>query len=229
MQSSLPYISLNVAMTADGKIDTFERQGAKISSADDWERVDRLRADHEAIMVGGRTLLEEDPRLTVKSPVLRAARLARGTDENPVKVGIVSEAKLAAESRFLTHGSSRIILFTTERTSPAHIEVLRSQGVEVTIAGEQKVDLLKSMEKLWELGIKRVLVEGGGTLNSALIELGLVDEIHIYIAPMIFGGAGAPTLADGLGLTQQNRVQLETQSVEALEDGGVLLRYRIPR
>jgi len=216
-------------MTADGKIDTVERRGAKISSPDDWERVDRLRADHDAIMVGGRTLLGEDPRLTVKSPGLRAERLACGLDENPVKVGIVSEAKFSPESRFLTHGSGRVVIFTTKRTSPEQITQLLEQDVEVYITGEQKVNLLKTMEKLWELGIEKLLVEGGGTLNSALIELGLVDEIHIYIAPLIFGGSAAPTLADGMGLTQDNPIQLKIQTVEVLDDGGVILRYRIPR
>ncbi len=62
-----PFVFINVAMTADGKIDTFRRTGAAISSARDKERVDRLRAEADAIMVGGRTLLDEDPKLTVKS------------------------------------------------------------------------------------------------------------------------------------------------------------------
>ena len=229
MKNSQPYITINVAMTADGKIDTVERQGAKISSPDDWERVDRLRADHDAIMVGGRTLMEEDPRLTVKSSGLRAERLARGLGESPVKVGIVSEAILAPESHFLTYGDARVILFTTNRTSSEQIEQLRKQGVEVYIAGGRRVDLFEAMKKLWELGINKILVEGGGTLNSALIQLGLVDEIQIYVAPLIFGGSGAPTLADGLGLTRENAIQLKIQSVDPLDDGGVILRYWIPR
>ena len=66
-----PHIHINVAATADGKIDTFERHGAAISSPRDKERVDQLRADSDAVMVGGRTLHDEDPRLTVKSDSLR--------------------------------------------------------------------------------------------------------------------------------------------------------------
>lgn len=229
MKNSQPYITINVAMTADGKIDTVERQGAKISSPADWERVDRLRAGHDAIMVGGRTLLEEDPRLTLKSSGLRADRLARGLGENPVKVGIVSEAILTPESRFLTYGDARVILFTTNRTSSEQIEQLRKQGAHVYITGGRRVDLFEAMNTLWELGIKKLLVEGGGTLNSALIQLGVVDEIHTYVAPLIFGGSGAPTLADGLGLTRENAIQLKIQSVDPLDDGGVILRYWIQR
>ena len=66
-QPPKPYLIINAAMTADGKIDTFERGGVNISSEGDWKRVDRLRAECDAVMVGGRTLIEEDPRLTVKS------------------------------------------------------------------------------------------------------------------------------------------------------------------
>ena len=226
---SLPYITINVAMSADGKIDSVLRDGAQISSPDDWKRVDRLRAEHDAIMVGGRTLLEEDPRLTVKSSELKDDRLFRGLDADPVKVGIVSEAKLTPDSRFITHGSGRVIIFTTDRTSNVQIEQLRKGGVEVYATVGQKVNLLNAMEKLRELDITSILVEGGGTLNAALIELGLVDEIHIYIAPVILGGSGAPTLADGVGLKQKNAVQLKIQSIDCLDDGGVILRYQVQK
>ena len=94
-----PFVFINVAMTADGKIDTFERKGAAISSQHDKERVDRLRAESDAVMVGGRTLLDEDPKLTVKSESLRAERLTRGLSPNPVKVGIVSEANINPDKK----------------------------------------------------------------------------------------------------------------------------------
>ena len=75
MTDDLPFVTINMAMTADGKMDTIARRGAIISSSDDWTRVDRLRAESDAVLVGGRTLLGDDPRLTVKSPDLRAARV----------------------------------------------------------------------------------------------------------------------------------------------------------
>jgi len=162
MKNDRPWVTMNVAMTADGKIDTVARQGAAISSPDDWERVDRLRAASDAVMVGGRTLLGEDPRLTVKSAALREWRRSRGLDENPAKVGIVSEATLAPSSRFLTHGPARILVFTTGRTDPAQIARLRAQGVEVFVMGERRVDLPDVMRSLHKHGIGRVLVEGGG-------------------------------------------------------------------
>src|SRR5512134_2702814 len=99
-----PFVFINIAMTADGKIDTFERKGSAISSQRDKERVDRLRADADAVMVGGRTLLDEDPKLTVKSEELRADRVMRGLPPNPIKVGIVTEAHLNPDSEFLNAG-----------------------------------------------------------------------------------------------------------------------------
>ncbi len=176
-----PFVILNVAMTADGKIDTVARQGSAISSPRDLERVDRLRAASDAVMVGGRTLLGEDPRLTVKSAVLRAERRARGLEENPMKVGIVSNAKLRLDSRFLTAGPARVMFFTTQRTSPAQIAGLRERGAQVFVMGDRQVDLVAVLQCLREHGVKRLLVEGGGTLNAALLRLKLVDELFLYI------------------------------------------------
>src|SRR5712692_8913241 len=116
-----PYITINVAMTLDGKTDTVARHGAAISSPGDLERVDRLRASSDAVMVGGRTLLGDDPRLTVKSAILRTGRRARGLDENPLKVGIVTLAELRLDSRFLTTGPARVLIFTTAQTSAEQI------------------------------------------------------------------------------------------------------------
>ncbi|MCJ7626381.1 MAG: dihydrofolate reductase family protein, partial [Anaerolineaceae bacterium] len=154
MNKDRPWVILNVAMTADGKIDTSARQGAQISSPTDWERVDRLRAESDAVMVGGKTLLREDPRLTVKSADLRAERLERGLGENPAKVGIISEAALEPDSRFLTIGPAQTKLFTTRRTSSDQIGLLRDMGVQVFVAGDQRVDLAFVMQSLQEQGVE---------------------------------------------------------------------------
>jgi 2,5-diamino-6-(ribosylamino)-4(3H)-pyrimidinone 5'-phosphate reductase len=222
-----PYVILNVAMTADGKLDTVERQGAKISSAQDSERVDRLRAESDAILVGGRTLLGDDPRLTVKSESLRAERLRRGVPENPLKVGVVSKAELSPDSRFLTEGPARVIIFTTTQTSTAQLEFLRRIGVEAFLMGERRVDLTGVLAELKRQDVRRLMVEGGGTLIAEMLSLGHVDEIYIYIAPMIFGGANTPTLADGVGLTRLQAIRLSLRSVERLPEDGILIHYLV--
>lgn len=222
-----PHVVINVAMTADGKLDTVERRGAKISSALDAERVDRLRAESDAILVGGRTLLGDDPRLTVKSAKLRAERLTRGLPENPIKVGVVSKAELKATSRFLGEGADWVIIFTTTQTDAAQVETLRQRGAQVFLMGEQRVNLAQALAELKRHGVQRLMVEGGGTLNAELLALGLVDEIYIYLAPMVFGGASAPTLADGAGLTRSQAVRLSLRSVERLPEDGILLHYLV--
>jgi 2,5-diamino-6-(ribosylamino)-4(3H)-pyrimidinone 5'-phosphate reductase len=222
-----PYVILNVAMTADGKTDTVARRGAAISSPQDRERVDHLRAASDAIMVGGRTISGDDPRLTVKSAALRAERLAGGLEENPVKVGVITNASLPANSRFLTSGPARIMIFTTTQTDPVQIGRLFEQGVQVFVIGEQRVDLKGALKCLKEQGIHRLLVEGGGTLNEELLKQNLVDEISVYIAPLIFGGANAPTFASGAGLERQEAISLEQTRLEKFADGGIVVYYTV--
>lgn len=224
-----PFVFINVAMTADGKIDTFERKGSAISSPRDKERVDQLRAGADAIMVGGKTLLGEDPKLTVKSETLRAERLARGLAPNPIKVGVVTEANIRADSQFLNAGHADIVIFTTRRTSKEQLSLLERRQVQVYVREAEKVDLPSALGILKEMGVARLMVEGGGTLNFELMRLGLVDEVTAYVAPMIFGGASAPTLAAGSGLERKAAIPLQLMEVEKWDDGGVLLKYKLMR
>jgi 2,5-diamino-6-(ribosylamino)-4(3H)-pyrimidinone 5'-phosphate reductase len=219
-----PYVIVNVAASADGKIDTHERRGAAISSERDRQRVDELRASVDAVMVGSHTLHDEDPRLTVKSDALRAARLARGATEQPAKVAVASHPGLKPGCRFLTSGPARVILFVPRGAADGSMP-----GVEIYETGDRRVDLVDVMSTLGRLGLPRVLVEGGGTLNFELLRLGLVDEVQLYIGPMIFGGATSPTLADGTGLTRSNAIQLGKPTVDVWQDGSVVLRYMVER
>jgi 2,5-diamino-6-(ribosylamino)-4(3H)-pyrimidinone 5'-phosphate reductase len=223
-------------MTADGKIDTVERRGAQISSRADATRVDRLRAGSDAVMIGGYTLLHEDPSLTVKSPELRAQRLELGLPENPAKVGIVSKIPapgegptIPSDGKFLNTGPARTVIFTTEQADATQIDRLRTKGAEVLVMGERRVDLARALRHLRETGVRTLMVEGGGTLNASLVELGLVDEIYLYIAPLIFGGASAPTLAGGPGLVRDKAIPLRLLDVTQLDDGGLVVRYAVTK
>jgi 2,5-diamino-6-(ribosylamino)-4(3H)-pyrimidinone 5'-phosphate reductase len=224
-----PFVFINIAMTADGKIDTYERKGSAISSLRDKERVDQLRADADAVMVGGKTLLDEDPKLTVKSEVLRTERVARGLSPNPIKVGVVTQAKIDVDSQFLNAGPADIVIFTTRQTSKKYLSLLKAQQVDVYVDHAEKVNLKRALATLKDLGVNRLMVEGGATLNFELMKLGLVDEITAYVAPMVFGGESAPTLAAGSGLKRSEAIPLELSEVETWEDGGVLLKYHFKR
>jgi 2,5-diamino-6-(ribosylamino)-4(3H)-pyrimidinone 5'-phosphate reductase len=222
-----PHVTINVAMSADGKTDTVTRRGAAISSPQDMARVDRLRAASDAILVGGRTLLGDDPRLTVKSAELRAERQARGWPENPLKVGIITVADLKLDGRFLNTGPAAIKIFTTQQTSEVQIDRLRERGADVHVLGDRRVNVREALTILKREGVDRLLVEGGGTLNFELLQAGLVDELMVYIAPLIFGGATAPTFADGPGLGREGAIGLQLVASEPDIDGGVWLRYQI--
>jgi len=226
-----PFVHINAAMSADGKIDTAARKGAAISSAADKRRVDELRARVDAVLVGGKTLLSEDPKLTVRSADLQAERLRAGRPGNPSKVGVVSEIPDAGVNlqQFLSAGPARRLIFTTRRTAPKEIARLQQAGAEVFVQDGERVDLAAMLESLHRLGVRHLMVEGGGTLIAEFFRLGFVDELTIYIAPKIFGGASAPTLADGPGFLTEMAPKLELLSVEKFDDeGGVLLHYQVP-
>jgi len=222
-----PYTFINVAMTADGKIDTFERKGSAISSKRDKERVDELRAAADGILVGGKTLLDEQPKLTVKSEALREARVQRGLAPTPIKIGVVTIADIPLESDFIKAGPARVVIFTTNQTSKDQLAKLKTSGVELFVHDEPRVDLALMMQTLKKIGVDHLMVEGGGTMNFELMRLGLVDELMIYVSPIIFGGANAPTLADGLGLIRSDAIALKLQNIETYEDGGILLHYKL--
>lgn len=222
-----------MAVTADGKIDTVARAGARISGEADSARVDRLRAEADAVMVGGNTLLREDPRLTVREPALLAARREGGRQAQPAKVGVVSHVAGPAEdaahrpgSQFLFDGGGTVVICTTRRTGQDAIGWLRELGAEVIVRGDTRVDLPASLAALSELGFERLLVEGGSTLVAALLEADLVDELQLAIAPLLFGGETAPTPVGGPGWTvdEARRLQLLETGIDADD---VILRYRV--
>jgi riboflavin-specific deaminase-like protein len=229
-----PHVVVNMAVTADGKIDTVERRGARISGPADTARVDQLRAAADAVMVGGRTLLAEDPRLTVRDAELVAGRLRDGRPPQPSKVGVVSRigapngaaASLPSPSRFLEDGGP-VILATTSATDAATHAWLSAQGVEVIVHAAPRVDLGSLLDELGRRGMAQLMVEGGSTLVAALLELGLVDELQLAVAPLLFGGDGAPTPVGGAGWPLAQARQLGLLGSEVDADGDVVLRYRV--
>lgn len=218
-----PYVFINSAMSADGKISSFLRRQVRISGSEDLLRVDRLRAESDAVMVGVGTVIADDPKLRVKSEALRSWRLERGMQENPLRIVADSRARTPPDAEVLGPGC----IIAVSRSAPAERLNEISKGCEIVVCGEDRVDLRELLELLYQRGVRRLMVEGGGTLNWSLIEQGLVDEICVFVGPMVIGGRDAPTLVDGIGFAE-NFQRLELKSSERIDDG-LLIKWRVVR
>ena len=128
-------------------------------------------------------------------------------------------------------GGDPIVAVLTEEVSDAHLAGLRSEGVSYIFAGKSALDLAAALEILnRELGVKRLLLEGGGGANGAFLRAGLVDELHLIVCPAVDGAKGAPSVFDSTEAEADQRAPVTAMSLEsseALGGGALLLRYRI--
>lgn len=128
-------------------------------------------------------------------------------------------------------GGDPIVVVLTERVSDAYLAGLRADGVSYFFAGKLELDVQLALETLnRELGVKRLLLEGGGVTNGILLRAGLVDEVSLIVCPFVDGAPGAPSLFDASREEEGQRASvegIELMSSEALEGGAVWLRYRI--
>ena len=223
-KTNLPFVFINAAMSADGKIATIERRQTRISGDLDFDRVDELKAGSDAVMVGIGTVLSDDPSLTVKSEKRNSERRARGLDENPVRIVVDSMARTPIDSDIFKKGEGKRIIAVSESAPQKQVKQL-SEKADIITAGKGKVDLGQLLAELKKHGINRVMVEGGATLNWGLVSNGLVDEIYVFLGNIILGGKDAPTLIDGEGCVGV-ACRLELISCEKLEDG-MLIRWKV--
>jgi 2,5-diamino-6-(ribosylamino)-4(3H)-pyrimidinone 5'-phosphate reductase len=221
-----PYVIVNVAVSADGKLSTRERRQVKISGKDDFDRVDELKAGCDAIMVGIGTVLADDPSLTVKSDARIDARVMNGKPEHPVRIVIDSKGRTPPDAKILHKGPGLRIIAVSDMASEGDVTALK-QHAKVIHAGGEFVDLLILLEKLHEMGINRLMVEGGGTLIWGLLSAGLVDELLVFVGNIIIGGKDAPTLADGTGyIYEPDFISLELVHALPMEEG-VLIHWKV--
>ncbi len=219
-----PFVFINAAMSADGKIATIERKQTRISGSLDFERVDELRASSDAMMVGIGTVLSDNPSLTVKSKERRERRRRQGLPENPARIVVDSMARTPIEADIFKKGDGKRIIAVSESAPSDKVREL-SKYAEIITAGEKSVELAKLLSELKASGINRLMVEGGATLNWGLISSDLVDEIYTFIGNIIIGGRTAPTLVDGEGCIG-DFCKLSLISCEKLENG-VLIRWKV--
>ena len=223
-----PYVTVNLAMSADGKLSTVERRQVKISGETDFKRVDLLKAANDAIMVGIGTVLADDPSLTVKSPELKEERISRGLDENPVRVIVDSKGRIPVNAEILHKGPGKRIIAISESADPKRVAELEKYA-DIIPAGKDKVDIRVVLEELASRGIKSIMVEGGGSLIWSLFEENLVDEYYTCIGNIIIGGSTAPTPADGTGFTNEKDFpEMEIVTLEKIDEG-VLVKWKVKK
>ncbi|MCD0446266.1 dihydrofolate reductase family protein [Glycomyces sp. A-F 0318] len=190
MTTSRPYVIASVAMSLDGRIDDDSWERLILSNADDFDRVDEVRASVDAILVGAETLRRDDPRLLVRSEQRRAARLAAGKTFSPVKVTVTRSGRIAPDAQFFTAGDvDKIVYASTEAAKRLTADL----GATATVVDSGLTVLpWNLLADLGERGIERVMVEGGSWMHTMFLKRDLVDELHVAVAPFLVGQAGAP-------------------------------------
>ena len=218
-----PYVLLSAAVSLDGYLDDTGPERLLLSSPADFDRVDEVRASVDAILVGAGTIRADNPRLLVNSASRRAARVAAGRSEYPLKVTVSGSGDLDPAARFWHTGGEKVV-YTTEKGA----ERVRALGLglgpatEVVSLGGGELDWRLLLEHLGEVrGVQRLMVEGGGHIHTQLLRQGLADELQLVLAPLFVGDPAAPRLF-GPGPYQGGRLRLtETRSIGDV----VFMRY----
>lgn len=185
-----PYVLLSAACSLDGYLDDASPRRLVLSDDADWARVKRLRASVDAIMVGAQTIRADDPRLVVR---------ARG---GPKKVTVTASGRLDPAARFFTLGTSEKLVYTSDG---APVDALRPVATVVPVG--DPVDFARLLADLFDRGVRRLMVEGGGTLHTRLLAEGLADELQLAVAPLLVGDPAAPRFV-GPGAFPRGRMRL---------------------
>ena len=219
-----PYVVLSCAMSLDGYLDSATPQRLAMSNAADFDRVDQLRADSDAIMVGASTVRRDGPRLLVRSADRRLLRLAAGKPVSPVKVTVTASGDLPPESPFFAEGEVEKLVYCADDDA-SRIRG-RLGGVATVAALGARVRMADVVSDLGERGVGRLLVEGGGSLHTQFLVDQLADELQLVIAPFFVGEPRAPRFVE-TGLFPWTAARRATLADTRRIGDVVLMRYAL--
>jgi 5-amino-6-(5-phosphoribosylamino)uracil reductase len=219
-----PYTLLSCSMSIDGYIDGASESRLLLSNDLDFDRVDRVRAEADAILVGATTVRNDNPRLLVRDAERRRRRVERGRPEHPTKVTVTERGRLDPSSRFfaddgadkLVYGSSRIVDLLQHRVG--HLTKV--------VDGGDPVRMCDLVEDLHARGVRRLMVEGGGAVHTQFLAGDLVDELQLVVAPFFVGEPGARRFVGEAHFPWHPGHRARLASTEQLGDV-VLLRYAL--
>ncbi len=201
-----PFIHINCAMSADGKLAGDDRTQVRISSDEDKTRVKGLRMQYDSILVGVGTVIADDPHLTLKN---------RDYDTNPIRIVLDPHGRTPPGAQVLNDRAPTIIV-TLE-------ECQQTWGCDKIIrAGKDTIDLEAVMEELTDMGIENILIEGGGKTIASFFKARMVDRYSVFVGGLIIGGKDAPTPCDGDGWIAENGIKMELEDCQVLGNGALL-------
>jgi 5-amino-6-(5-phosphoribosylamino)uracil reductase len=183
-------------MSIDGYLDSATTKRLALSNDADFDRVDAVRAECDAILVGAATVRNDNPRLLVRSQARQEARVAHGLPPSPIKVTVTRRARLDKCADFFATGDAEKLVYCP---SDVVLEARDRLGAVATVVdGGEPVDMSRISEDLFDRGVQKLMVEGGGTVHTQFLTADLADELHLVVAPFFVGDSRAPRfVSDG--------------------------------
>jgi riboflavin-specific deaminase-like protein len=223
-----PFVTANFALTWDARISTRRGTPSDFSSPRDKRRLVEIRAKCDAILVSAKTIAADNMSMGLPDPALRRARVARGQSTYPLRVLLTNSGRIAPTLRIFEKDFSPIVIFSTV-SMPARTRAALADKADLWLHEGPQVNLPAMLATLCaEYGVKRLVCEGGAQVFRSLLEAGLIDELHVTLAPRIFGGRTAPTLTGIARDFFPSSVDLKLREMQVVA-GECFLRYRIAR
>ncbi len=213
-------------MSLDGYIDDTHQARLILSNDEDLDRVDEVRAGVDAILVGANTIRRDNPRLLVRSLARQGERIRRGLPPHPMKVTLTGRGDLNVTARFFSVGDSEKLVYARDRVAPAVRETLAD--VATVVAAGEPIDLGVVLDDLGARKVERLMVEGGCAIHTRFLSAGLVDEIHLVIAPFFVGDRDAPRFVHPGRFPQSSERPMTLAQTRRIGNV-VLLRYLVSR
>jgi 2,5-diamino-6-(ribosylamino)-4(3H)-pyrimidinone 5'-phosphate reductase len=207
-------------MSIDGKIST-KNNDSSISSKMDFVRVHKLRSSVDGIVIGISTVLKDNPMLNV--------RYFTNGVKNPTRIIIDSNARIPLDSRIIKSSKKiQTIIAVTHNASSKKVKEIENKGARVLVTGNGKVSIRKLFQKLERMGLRKILVEGGGEINWSVIKLGIINELIVTISPLVIGGRDAKTLVEGEGFANiSDGIKLKLSNTIIQNNNEIVLFYKL--